>query len=421
MAIYRANAVPDAISARLVAPESPRRTVIRVIGLGGGGANAVDRMVQFGIEGVEFLVANTDSQALYRNEAPKKILLGAEFTRGHGSGGDPVVGETAAYEAKGELTAALEGTDMLFIACGMGGGTGTGAAPVVAEIARGLEAVTVAVATMPFAFEGPVRYQNALQGIVHLQGHCDTLITVPNDRLVQIVPRHVSLDIAFRMADDVLRQGIQAITELVTRPGLINVDFADVRELLSHSGGAMLAIGYGKGEDRTMQAVRSALHHPLQDFSALNHASGLLVHFTSGADLPLAEMRGAVEEIRRAVAPKAELSLGVALDEQFGERAQIIMLATGVGGHSLETVLGERPYRSAGIKLDPDAVSAHEESPASHPEPVPESDSDKTVGSPEPAAPPAEPFPHSVSPFNLDTPAFLRRQRINASIERNQF
>ncbi|HJL70094.1 MAG TPA: cell division protein FtsZ, partial [Anaerolineales bacterium] len=153
--------------------------------MGGGGANAVDRMVQFGIEGVEFLAANTDSQALYRNEASKKILLGAEFTHGHGSGGDPVVGETAAYEAKGELTAALEGTDMLFIACGMGGGTGTGAAPVVAEIARGLKVITVAVATMPFAFEGPVRYQNALQGIVRLQGHCDTLITVPNDRLVQ--------------------------------------------------------------------------------------------------------------------------------------------------------------------------------------------------------------------------------------------
>ena len=418
MAIYRANAVPDAISARLVAPESPRRTVIRVIGLGGGGANAVDRMVQFGIEGVEFLVANTDSQALYRNEAPKKILLGAEFTRGHGSGGDPVVGETAAYEAKGELTAALEGTDMLFIACGMGGGTGTGAAPVVAEIARGLEAVTVAVATMPFAFEGPVRYQNALQGIVHLQGHCDTLITVPNDRLVQIVPRHVSLDIAFRMADDVLRQGIQAITELVTRPGLINVDFADVRELLSHSGGAMLAIGYGKGEDRTMQAVRSALHHPLQDFSALNHASGLLIHFTSGVDLPLAEMRGAVEEIRRAVAPKAELSLGVALEEQFGERVQIIMLATGVGGHSLETVLGERSYRSAAIPLDSNVVSTPEQSLAFPREPVPDSE---TVSTLEPASPPAEPFPHSVSPYNLDTPAFLRRQRINASIERNQF
>jgi cell division protein FtsZ len=219
------------------------------------------------------------------------------------------------------------------------------------------------------------------------------------------------------MADDVLRQGIQAITELVTRPGLINVDFADVREHLSHSGGAMLAIGYGKGEDRTMQAVRSALHHPLQDFSALNHASGLLVHFTSGVDLPLEEMRGAVEEIRRAVAPRAELSLGVVLDEQFGERVQIIMLATGVGGHSLETVLGERPYRSAGIKLDSDTVPAHEQFPAFHPESVPE----PYIDSPQPASPSAEQFPHSASPYNLDTPAFLRRQRINASIERNQF
>ena len=419
MAIYRAGSDIKDITSELVACASPRRTVIRVIGLGGGGANAVDRMVQFGIDGVEFLAANTDFQALSLNEAPTKIFLGSEYTCGHGSGGDPLVGETAAYESRNEITAALEGTDMLFIACGMGGGTGTGSAPVVAEIARELEAVTVSVVTMPFAFEGPVRYQNALQGINQLQGHCDTLITVPNDRLVQIVPRHVSLDVAFRMADDVLRQGIQAITELIIRPGLINVDFADVRELLSNSGGAMLAIGHGKGTDRSMQAVRAALHHPLQDFSALNHASGMLVHFTSGVDLPLSEMRCAVEEIRKAVAPNAELSLGVSLDEQYEDRVQIILLATGVGGHSLETVLGDRPYR-------PSKVKAQDEN-----EPVlePDLDLDPPLDNPTEAAispiqrptPVAEHFPHNVSPHNLDTPAFLRRQRINASIERNQF
>ena len=419
MAIYRPDSDAQSVSGVSESVESPHRTVIRVLGLGGGGANAVDRMVQFGIEDVEFLAANTDLQALSRNEAPTKILLGPEFTCGHGSGGDPVVGETAAYESRKEIAAALEGTDMLFIACGMGGGTGTGSAPVVAEIARELEAVTVSVVTMPFAFEGPVRYQNALQGINQLQGHCDTLITVPNDRLVQIVPRHVSLDVAFRMADDVLRQGIQAITELVIRPGLINVDFADVRELLSNSGGAMLAIGHGKGTDRSMQAVRAALHHPLQDFSALNHASGILVHFTSGVDLPLSEIRCAVEEIRKAVAPKAELSLGVSLEEQYEDRVQIILLATGVGGHSLETVLGERPYR-------PSRIQAQDEN-----EPVlePDLDLDPPLDDPTKAAiypiqrptPVAEHFPHNVSPQNLDTPAFLRRQRINASIERNQF
>ncbi|MDP6793158.1 MAG: cell division protein FtsZ [Anaerolineales bacterium] len=419
MAIYREGNHTKDISSEIVASDSPHRTVIRVIGLGGGGANAVDRMVQFGIDGVEFLAANTDFQALSRNEAPTKIVLGSEYTCGHGSGGDPLVGETAAYESRNEIAAALEGTDMLFIACGMGGGTGTGSAPVVAEIARELEAVTVSVVTMPFAFEGPVRYQNALQGINQLQGHCDTLITVPNDRLVQIVPRHVSLDVAFRMADDVLRQGIQAITELVTRPGLINVDFADVRELLSNSGGSMLAIGHGKGKDRSMQAVRAALHHPLQDFAALNHASGILVHFTSGVDLPLSEMRSAVEEIRKAVAPKAEVSLGVSLEEQYEDRVQIILLATGVGGHSLETVLAERPYQPSRIKthdenelvLAPDSAL---DPPVDHPTKAPISPTERPT-------PIVEHFPHNISPQNLDTPAFLRRQRINSSIERNQF
>ena len=415
MTIYGQDRDTKHIARNLVEPESPRGTVIRVIGLGGGGANAVDRMVQFGIDGVEFLAANTDMQALSYSEAPKKILLGAEFTGGHGSGGDPLVGETAAYEARKEISIALEGTDMLFIACGMGGGTGTGAAPVVAEIARELKAITVSVVTMPFAFEGTVRYQNALQGISQLQGHCDTLITVPNDRLVQIVPRHVSLDVAFRMADDVLRQGIQAITELVTKPGLINVDFADVRELLSHSGGAMLAIGHGKGKDRSMEAVRSALHHPLQDFSAFNHATGILVHFTSGVDLPLDEMRGAVDEIRRAVAPEAELSLGVSIEEQYEERVQIILLATGVGGHSLEKVLGERPYSFSGIQVDGNTDVIQD---------LPDSSKltqTERIGPPDSPEHVLEPFPHNISPNNLDTPAFLRRQRINESIERNQF
>ena len=419
MAIFNQDSNPSEESG-LGVPSPVPTTIIKVMGLGGGGANAVDRMVQFGIEGVEFIAANTDIQALTRNEAPQKILLGAEFTRGHGSGGDPTVGETAAYESRKEIEESLEGTDMLFIACGMGGGTGTGSAPVVAQIARELDAVTVAVVTMPFAFEGPTRYQNALQGIGQLQINCDTLITVPNDRLLQIVPKHVSLDVAFRMADDVLRQGIQAITELVTRPGLINVDFADVSELLNRSGGAMLAIGHGKGENRCMEAVRSALHHPLQDFSALNHATGLLVHFTSGVDLPLDEMTGAIDEIRGAVAPKAEVSLGVALEEQYGERVQIILLATGVGGHALETVLAER---STNYELQ-NAWRDYEYEQ--------ETQSGDSLGFAEPLAehdevidevrrPSAEPFPYNVSPFDLDTPAFLRRQRISNSVDRNKF
>ncbi len=388
--------------------ECDQNTVIKVIGLGGAGSNAVDRMIQFGIDGVEFLAANTDRQALHENEAPTKVLLGKHLTTGHGTGGDPLIGETAAYESLSDLSEIIENADILFITCGMGGGTGTGAAPVVAELARDLDIITVAVVTMPFNFEGTCRYHNAMQGIAVLQSHCDTLITVPNERLLQIVPKHVTLDVAFRIADDILRQGIQAITEVVLKPGLINVDFADVRALLHQSGGAVLAIGHGKGNNATIDAVRSALHHPLQDISGMNYATALLVHFTGGRSLPMAEVQWAVEEIRTAIGPNSEVTLGITVEEQLQDRVQIIILATGVGGHSLENVIGEIPFRQV-FDYTKSELTELEGSSSVHKE------LDQFI----PSGTTQEAFPYSPSPYNLDTPAFLRRQRIKDSIETN--
>ena len=386
--------------------QSDQNTVIKVIGLGGAGCNAVDRMIQFGIDGVDFLAANTDKQALYQNEAPTKLLLGNQFTHGHGAGGDPQTGETAAYESLSDLSESIENADILFITCGMGGGTGTGAAPVVAELARDLDIITVAVVTMPFNFEGTHRYHNAMQGITVLQSHCDTLITVPNERLLQIVPKDVTLDVAFRMADDILRQGIQSITEVVLKTGLINVDFADIRELLHQSGGAVLAIGHGKGPNSTITAVRSALHHPLQDISGMNYATGLLVHFTGGYSLPMNEIERAVEEIRTALGPNSQLTLGVTVEEQLHDRVQIIVLATGVGGHALENVIGEIPFRQSLDETNSNLAIPKTQNTI-------EPEFSKTNSSPNVQ----ESFPYSPSPYNLDTPAFLRRQRIRDSIE----
>ena len=386
--------------------QTDKTTVIKVIGLGGAGSNAVDRMIQFGIDGVDFLAANTDRQALSKNEAPTKLLLGKHFTNGHGAGGDPQIGETAAYESLSDLSESIENADILFITCGMGGGTGTGAAPVVAELARDLDIITVAVVTMPFNFEGTYRYHNAMQGITVLQSHCDTLITVPNERLLQIVPKDVTLDVAFRMADDILRQGIQSITEVVLKTGLINVDFADIRELLHQSGGAVLAIGHGKGKNATITAVRSALHHPLQDISGMNYATGLLVHFTGGYSLPMNEIEHAVEEIRTALGPNSQLTLGVTVEEQLQDRVQIIILATGVGGHSIDAVIGEIPFRQSFDRTNSEIANIETKNTI-EPE-FAKAGQSRSI---------QESFPYSPSPYNLDTPAFLRRQRIRDSIE----
>ncbi len=304
---------------------------IKVIGIGGAGSNAVDRMIQVGIPGVGFIAANTDSQALAMSEASCKIALGEKLTEGLGAGGDPTIGAEAAERSRRRLSEALQGADMVFIAAGMGGGTGTGASPVVARIAREQNALTIAVVTRPFSFEGSRREMVAEEGINQLQETVDTLVVVSNDRLLDVVNERVSLDIAFRIADEVLRQGIQGISELVTRPGLINLDFADVRSVMSGAGGALVSIGHGEGEDKVVDAAKIALGSPLLDIESVKGTRGLLVNITGGEDLTLAEVDSAMKMISRAALPEAEILFGAVVDPKMENRVQITLIATGLG------------------------------------------------------------------------------------------
>lgn len=345
---------------KLRQPAAPAREIgkvsVKVLGLGGGGSNAVNRMIQLGLSGVEFIAANTDRQALASSLAEVKLQLGPRVTRGLGAGGDPRAGMAAAMESSREIAAALAGADMVFITAGMGGGTGTGAAPVAAEIAKELGAVVVAVVTMPFTFEMTRRAKNALEGIRKLQPHTHTLITVPNDRLLQIVPEDLSLEIAFRLADDVLRQGVQGIAELVTQPGMINVDFAHVRELMIHGGGAYMAIGLGKGPNKAADAIHQALHHPLLELDHPEQASGVLIHFTGGEDMTLFEIGEAVTSLRENLAPDAEVILGATTDTSMNARAQAIIIFTGVGGRPMRT-----PARASALEIEePEKAAAAE-------------------------------------------------------------
>lgn len=322
-------------------PKEPPRALgvatVKVLGLGGGGSNAINRMIELGVAGVDFIAANTDRQALASSLAPVRLQLGPRITRGLGAGGNPKTGAAAAMESSREIANALAGADMVFITAGMGGGTGTGSAAVAAEIAREIGAVVVAVVTMPFGFEMTKRAQNAIEGVKQLQPHTHTLITVPNDKLLQIVPRDLSLEIAFRLADDVLRQGVQGIAELITRPGMINVDFAHVRELMLRGGGAYMAIGLGQGEDKANAAINQALHHPLLEMDSIDTASGVLVHFTGGEDLTLFEVGDAVTNLRQSLSPDADVILGATTEKSMNGRAQAILIFTGVGGRPLSS------------------------------------------------------------------------------------
>ena len=315
---------------------------ITVLGLGGGGSNAVNRMIELGLTGIDFIAANTDHQALATSLADTKLRLGPTITRGLGAGGDPKIGAAAAMESSREIAAALKGSDMVFITAGMGGGTGTGAAPVAAEIAREVGAVVIAVVTTPFTFEMSRRDRNAGEGIKKLRPHTNTLITIPNDRLLQIIPENLSLEVAFRVADDVLRQGVQGIAELVTQPGLINVDFAHVREMMQRGGGAYLSIGLGEGPQKSVSAIQQALHHPLLTLDSLDQAQGVLVHFTGGDDLSLIEVGDAVLELRKAVAPDADLILGASNNPNMHNRTQVILIITGIGAQSVRSMATSR-------------------------------------------------------------------------------
>ncbi len=318
-------------------PNPPRKPVLKVIGLGGGGQNAVDRMIELGISEVDFIAANTDAQVLRSSLAPVKVQLGPVLTRGLGAGGDPAIGEAAAEESLRELSLALAGADMVFLTAGMGGGTGTGSIPIAARIAKSLGTVVVAIVSLPFSFEVGRRQKNAREGLVKLQQYTDTLISVPNDRLLQIAPRDLPLDMAFRLADDILRQGIQGISELITQPGLINVDFSHVRNLMKNGGGSLLAIGTGQGENRVNDALEHALHHPMLETINLEDASGIIANFTGGADLSFAEVMDALNTLHVRTSGKAEIIPGVICDDKMEDRVQVILVLTGIGATSIES------------------------------------------------------------------------------------
>jgi len=301
---------------------------IKVIGLGGGGCNAITRMVREQIRGVEFIGANTDAQALAITEAPVRIQLGEKLTRGLGVGGDHIVGQKAAEESRDEIKELLAGADMVFITCGMGGGTGTGAASVVAEISKQTGALTIAVVTKPFTFEGVHRGEVANDGIFRLLGKVDTLIIIPNDRLLDLCDETTGVDNAFKLADDVLRHGVQAIAEVITVPGLINLDFADVKTVMKDAGPAWMSIGIGAGKNRAIDAAKEALASPLLDISVAG-AKGVLFNVAGGPGLSLFEVNDAAETIREAVDPAANIIFGVVHDPSMKEEVRLTLIATG--------------------------------------------------------------------------------------------
>lgn len=372
----------------------PTQPILKVIGLGGGGCNAINRMIELGMSGVEFIAANTDHQALKNSLASVKIQLGPHSTRGLGAGGNPSVGEAAAEESYRELGAALAGADMVFLTAGMGGGTGTGSIPIAARVARSLGAVTIAIVTTPFTFEVGRRQQNARNGLAKLRQYTDTLITVPNDRLLYVAPKDLPLELAFRLADDVLRQGIQGIAELITETGLINVDFAHIRRLMQLGGGSLMSIGYGQGADKARLAVEQALHHPLLESVSLDCAAGMIVNFTGGSDLTFYEVAEALAFLQEQAGNKAEIIPGVINDERMEDRAQVILIVTGLGGTPIEAAL-PGAERIIPIKNMDQAAAVVTE---------------RIVQQSVPSAlePPAVEM--SSSSVNLDLPAFLRRR-----------
>jgi len=371
------------------------KPVLKVLGLGGGGTNAVNRMIELGLPGVEFIAANTDHQALKNSLALTKIQLGPKSTRGLGAGGNPAIGQAAAEESWREIYTALKGADMVFLTAGMGGGTGTGAIPVAAKIARSLGAVTIAIVSTPFSFEMGRRQRNAQEGLARLRPVTNTLIAIPNDRLLYLDTRNMPLDMAFRMADDILRQGVQGITELITTPGLINVDFANIRHLMTLGGGALMSIGQGEGENKAIHAIEQALHHPLLDIGSLDHAAGVLVNFTCGDDLALLEIEAALNHLQTQAGPQAEIVMGVVNDERFYDRVEVILIVTGLGAASLEEAL----------------PGFSKQTPISTPQSVVEETSSVTQGNEldKVHTRPLDRHPPMPVSNNLDIPAFLRR------------
>ena len=387
---------------------------ITVVGVGGGGCNAVDRMISVELPDVRYVVLNTDGQALARSEADKKIVLGGPRTRGLGAGGDPSRGAEAARQSSAEIADALKDANLVFIAAGMGGGTGSGASSIVADIARSQAALAIAVVTKPFSFEGFRRRQVADEAIEELREHADTLIVVPNDRLLSFISDKVTLDVAFRIADDVLRQGIQGISEVITRPGLINVDFADVRRIMTGGGTSLMSIAQAKGPERALEAAQSAIANPLVDTDSIAGATGILVNIVGGPEMTLHEAGLAVQHITEQASEDVDVIFGAAIDNAMGEKLQITLIATGIDGAAA------RAHRPA-LTLQPSAVEpagGGNGGKASRPLPRDFEERLAQVRSPNPGQPAPQPrresamrIPQPVSSSNLDVPTFLRRIR----------
>ena len=369
---------------------------IKVIGVGGGGSNAVNRMIDEGIQGVEFIVANTDAQALKHAQASTRVRLGDKLTRGLGAGGDPEVGRKAAEESADELYKVMQGADMVFVTAGMGGGTGTGAAPVVAQIAKESGALTIGVVTRPFTFEGGRRLSSAELGIGKFKEHADTLIAIPNDRLLQIADKRASLQDAFRLADDVLHQGIQGISELITIPGLINLDFADVRAIMSEGGAALMAVGTGSGDERAKKAAEDAISSKLLDIT-IDGARGVLFNVTGGPNMTLFEVNQAAAIIRETAHPEVNMIFGAVIDQHMGDEIRVTVIATGFERSSMPRRALERNTRE-NKRTQADVFSRPLESVSVHADVQP--GEAKSISS----LPP-------VNKDDLDIPTFLRNRR----------
>lgn len=386
---------------------------IKVVGVGGGGGNAVNRMINEGLGGVEFISINTDNQALMLAKAKTRVRIGDKLTRGLGAGGNPEIGRKAAEESADELYEVLRGADMIFIACGMGGGTGTGASPVVAQIAKELGALTIGVVTRPFSFEGTRRQQSAEQGIEALKSQVDTLIVIPNDRLLQIADKRASLQQAFSLADDVLRQGIQGISELITVPALINLDFADVRTIMSEGGAALMAVGKANGDDRARKAAESAISSGLLDVT-IDGARGILFNITGGPNLSLFEVNEAAAIIKESAHPEVNLIFGAQIDENMGDELRITVIATG-----FEQSRAQRKMEAQLQPRQPVArpVQAPQQQPIARPiqqqQPPANLPPEQPYAPPQPrvSQPPMQEAPREYDSDDIDIPTFLRKRK----------
>ena len=397
-----------------MAAQTENFALIRVVGVGGAGSNAVNRMIRAELLGVEFIAVNTDAQALVKSHAPTRIRIGDGISRGLGAGGDSAVGERAAQEDIENLRAALEGSDLVFVPAGIGGGTGSGAAPVVAKIAKEMGALTIGIVTKPFVFEGKRRAAVAEAAANELRKHVDTLIVIPNERLLSVVSRQTSMEDSFRIADDVLRQAVKGVSDVITVPGIINLDFADVRSIMRDAGSALMGIGRASGENRATAAAEIAIASPLLEVD-IQGATGVLINVAASATVTLHEVNEAINHITARADDEANIIFGTSLDESLGDEIQITVIATGFSAERQSSASSPRaPFRAAeasawslredGVAVQDAPAASYTYTPSPEPTPVSYQDADE-------ALPPVAPQPEEVESGDLDIPAFLRPRK----------